>query len=110
MSGAPIVRGPRDLPDLRTWLRDQWMPGKPFYFTASAAVGVIREPDGAQEAGARIAQWCYRSLNRAALWWVGADMVDLIEASAASLPPVTLRDALMPVDCGFVVFDRPLQG
>lgn len=111
MSGAPVVRGPRDLPDLRSWMTDQWRPGEPFAQTAHFAIGALAQ--GAvrpADAGQQIAEWCGRSLAEAQLWWVGAEMVDLIEASAGTLPHVALQDDHCPVRSALVVFERPLQG
>ena len=47
-------------------------------------------------------------LERARLWWVGADAVDLIESAAPTMPPATLTQEFAPDPEGFVWFQRPI--
>ena len=111
----PTVAGPRDLPALRDWLAREWAPGASFAASAWTQLGVDpREPDPTRRdllAGGEVAaRWNRSGLARAALWWVSADMVDLVEASSAELPPIDLTRGMVPTETAFVVFARPLQG
>lgn len=49
-------------------------------------------------------------LSQSALWWVGSDMCDLLEASAPTMPAQPLMPDDPPDQRGFVVFERPLVG
>lgn len=58
-----------------------------------------------------LAGWQRHALGESTLWWVTADMVDLIEASSEDLPAVAYDDALLPSESPHLaVFERPLQG
>jgi hypothetical protein len=107
---APSVEYPRDLPDLRLWLMDQWRPGGPLDRTATW-VNALQERMGAQQQGvsAMSADFDHRALKRAALWWVTEDMVDLVIHAAPDLN-VTLDLDFIPDPHGFVYFAKPLVG
>lgn len=110
MTAPPIIRGPRDLPGLRDWLAKMWSPGEPFDVTAAMRVQLMDSEGQRAAAGDSTSQWNHQAMRDATLWWVDANMVDLIEQSSTSLPPVTLQDELVPHDEAFVVFERPLVG
>lgn len=83
----PTVEGPRDLPDLRSWLLDHWRPG-----TLIADVF----PD---------AYWVRNTLQQAALWWVESETCQVLGESAPTIPADTvLSPADMPTPVGFAVF------
>lgn len=54
--------------------------------------------------------WEYATLRDAELWFVGADMCDLLAGAATDLPATELRPSLVPAEAGFVVFERALEG
>lgn len=106
---APVVRTPRDVADLRVWLRDQWAPGG-IFARAAAAQMVARSPVGNPNPDAW-SRWERTTLERATLWWVGDDMVDLLLASARSIPDdVHITDIPTPAHSGLVVFAKPWSG
>lgn len=101
------VNSPRDLPDFRLWLIDQWrMDG---LFDQMAQVQPVEmilgepiftlDPEPQREL-----------LPQADLWWVTEDMTSLIQHSAATLPETTLTEDLIPAYSGLVVFARSLMG
>jgi hypothetical protein len=91
------VNGPRDLPDFRMWLLDQW-----------------REPNGAFlpfESISGIESPVIRhELSDAALWWVEAPMCELVVKASRSMPETTLNSSLLIDNCGLAVFAQPLVG
>lgn len=107
---APRVNAPRDVAYLREWMIRQWQPDAPFAQTAAYGIGLLAKGRSADSAADQISEWNRSCLRNADLWWVNADMVDLIEASAADLPDVELRPELLAAEEAFVVFERPLQG
>lgn len=116
---APVVHGPGQLPDLRLWLADQWAPGRTFYKSAApyhagrAAVvaNVTLGRADVDRSAVLYAQHERALLQRASLWWVGDEMVDLLLASAAGVPDdVHVRDLPpMPAE-GLVVLAKPWLG
>lgn len=104
---APPVTGPRDVPELRNWLIRQWQPGRPF---SMMPYNERADPHRDDRASSQIPMWCWTALPRADLWWVSADMVDLVETSSTDLPSVELTRGLVPSPTVFAVFERPLQG
>lgn len=103
---APTVHGPRDLPDLRAYLVDRWRPGGPY---ARVAVSLLSKYDALR--APNYARWEHDTLQSAKLWWVGADMVDLLMAAAAGIPDdVTVADLMLPSPAGMVVFEKGLLG
>jgi hypothetical protein len=105
------VTGPRDLPDFRLWLLDQWRPGALFWLQATVTRSTTTDENGdvfnIVNTDPNTEQY---ALPKAALWWVADDMVDLIAHAAATLPETTLTDDLIPDDYGLVVFAHPLVG
>ena len=98
------ISSPRDLPDLRLWLIDQWRPGGMFDEMAQAnkrvtPAGVKMVPDVERH-----------NLPKAALWWATEDMSSLVDHAAKTLPPTTLTAELMPARHGLVAFARDLAG
>ena len=121
--GAPPVVGPKDLPALRLWLREQWEPGRPFANATEkmtvdpsratlvdAAAEAIQEM-GAKYVGRKTSEWERTTLRHASLWWVAEPMCALLEAAARTVPD-DLRVADVPLldGAGLVVFARPLTG
>jgi hypothetical protein len=59
----------------------------------------------------KVIHWNYIGLQTAELWWVEANMVDLLETASADIPEVDLHAELMPTQKPtLVVFERPVQG
>lgn len=111
--GAPIVRGPRDVPELREWLHDQWRPGRPY---AVAAAGMLAERsigNGVHRPRSAEAyrSWEERAIASASLWWIGEEMVDLLLAVAPTLPDeLVWADLDPPAPSGLVVLAKPWLG
>jgi hypothetical protein len=109
------VNGPRDLPDFRLHLIDQWKPDgvyslaefvlRDLYADYSGVRDGTNLPPGTVEGHVQ-----RRVLPKAALWWVEPEMCDLIAHAAPSLPGTTLTDDLLPDDDGLVRFATPLVG
>jgi hypothetical protein len=105
------LNGPRDLPEFRAWLLNQWRPGQlfdeldrsqhRFGLTAKVAGRQIAHISGDAER---------HLLPRAALWWVAEDMARLIDHAYYTLPETTLTEDLIPDDHGLVVFATPITG
>lgn len=92
---------PADVPDVRAGLLDLWRPGGTFarmagYFQDVGATGPL--------------QWERATLEDAALWYVGADMCELLVGAAPGLPAVHLTPELAPDLCGLVVYEHALLG
>lgn len=102
------VRSPRDVPALRDLLVDCWLPNGVF-----AATSVIM-PSATltQHEGAKPEfMWHLDNLPPAALYWVSADMCDLLAAAEHTVPDTTvLERELVPQRSGLVVFEKPLGG
>lgn len=106
---APDVRTPRDVPALRIWLRDEWKPGAAYDRVAAGTI-VSRSPNPNANPG-DVSRWERETLERATLWWVGEDMVDLLLASARAVPDdVRVADVPEPAPSGLVVFAKPWWG
>lgn len=72
------MHGPAEMPDLRLWLAEQWLPGKPFHYAAApyhasrahrallAAGRTATRPDQVEG----YANHERTVLNHATLWWV----------------------------------------
>ncbi len=117
MSGsAPPVAGPRDLPELRLWLHEEWKPGRAYAMTAAALLGVdpSYRPGGGpvtRQQADNYADWERRSLHASTLWWVSEEMVDVLNAAAESIPAdATPGDLPTLSPSGLVVFAKPLEG
>jgi hypothetical protein len=105
------VRGPRQLPDFRIWLMDQWRIGAHFdeLATMQATLGAMWEQDGEVVFNTNpVVQ--REALPKAELWWVNEDMTALVDHSAKTLPETTLTADLLPADFGLVFFATPLEG
>jgi len=100
------VAGPKDVPTLRARLLAGWQPGAPYHLTAVNAL--MRTPDGRTTPYSPA--FDSTALARASLWWVTAEMTELVERAALSLPPTTLTDELVAEPWGLVAFERPLVG
>ncbi len=106
---------PTDLPDLRLWLHEQWKPGREYYEIAKDPrvkfhIGDIRFR-GDREVAKNFGDWERSQLEQASLWWVSAEMVDLLLASTASVPDGTyVSDLNRPMHTGLVVFEKPWLG
>ncbi len=56
-------------------------------------------------------EWEFKQLEQATLWWVSAEMVDLLTAAIPSVPDdVLTSDLVMPEHTGLVVFEKPWMG
>lgn len=113
MITAPHVTRPRDLPDWRLWLVEQWRPGHPFAQAyEDGHVNLVEELVGSRRSiGAQMARWEHRAAERSSLWWVNDDMTDLVDAAAPSVPDsyvLNMEDA--PDMAGAVVFEHTIHG
>lgn len=102
------VSGPRDLPELRAWLVQQWQPGGSFATVAETMRG--RMPLVNEHYSWLEPNFDGRELPEASLYWVSAELSQLIDHAARSLPPTTLTPELLPTPKGFVAFASPLEG
>lgn len=113
---APGPESPRNLPDFRLWLRDRWKGEFASVEMQAELSGRKRGslPDGfAQrlENAAYSARSTLLLLERATLWWVSADMVDLMLSAVSGVPDdVRLDELPLPADEGIVVFEKPWLG
>lgn len=108
-AAAPYCRTPQEMPDLRVWLRDRWAPGEAFNTTAAVSL-TVRSPSERPDP-ASWSRWEHNSLNQSSLWWVSADMVDLLLATAAGVPDDVTDTDLQHLDhSGLIVFERPWWG
>ena len=116
---APTVRGPREIPDLRLWLADEWAPGRVFRraqaVRAAEVEAAVFPPDMDRSDWERktesASDWERRTLLEAELWWVAPSMVELTKLAAESIPAdVTAADLPIPAESGFVVFGSPIVG
>jgi hypothetical protein len=101
------AKAPRDLPDLRLWLMDQWRPGAMFSRMAELQrVQVLGgEPVVNMQANTQ-----RDALPKAELWWVTEDMTRLVDHSSKTLPETTLTKDLLPAYWGLVAYALPLVG
>lgn len=114
-TGAPDVRGPRDVAALRVYLLSEWLPGGVF----AESMRVMRAERGhdfntmpVRDVEVRpVDEWEQRTLTNASLWWVSPEMCDLVLAAEKTLPDDTrLEPELMPSESGLVVFAKPMFG
>jgi hypothetical protein len=108
---APPVVDARGVPDLRLWLMDQWRQGRTLHRYAAKALDhqsqLFRRPANP----VRFAEEEVHDLQAATLWWVGAEMVELLMAAAAGIPDEVVQyDLPVPSRSGLVVFERPWFG
>jgi hypothetical protein len=104
---APPVRGPWDLPELRNHLVDLWRG------PAGRGIERVMNARSIYNGGrpTTYGQFEVSCLQGATLWWVSAEMVDVLTAAAPSMPDdVTWNDLPKPSPWGLVVFEKPLQG
>ena len=106
MPVAPIVRGPRDVPDLREWMLVEWSPPNAFSKAAERMVLGRASRDDAMTA----IVWNLQQLALSELWYVDEQMTQLVQDSSVELPPVILREELIPASPALVVFEKPLVG
>jgi hypothetical protein len=96
MSTAPEIRTPRDLVDLRTWLHDQWVPGHTFDRKAAPLLAGRTTWDARPNKAEQYSYWERVTLKQSTLWWVAEEMVDLLIATAKSVPDDVRFDDLTP--------------
>lgn len=108
--GAIEVSKPSDVPRLRTYLLDMWYPDSVFEKLENTSV---ERSDVATTIGPRRPAWQAESgiLKQATLWWVGAEMVDLLQATIPTVPP-DIRTSELPIPSahGLIVFEKPWFG
>lgn len=103
---VPKLATPRDMPEFRLWLNKEWQTGGNF---AQSVTHVYPNLD--QLESAQYAEWEQLATQDATLWWVGSEMVDLIEASSSSIPNDLIAAELPAVSvAGIVYFERPFVG
>lgn len=102
---APEVRFPKDVAPLRTWLLEQWRPDKTYAQAMQLAYGQ-RDPDSRPYYASEI-----EALRGATLWWVSADMVDLLLATAVSVPDdMMYSDLAVPSNSGLIILEKTWIG
>jgi hypothetical protein len=110
MNDRPIcpVQSARDVPALRDTLLDGWQPGGIYDTAARIAPGTtLMELGGARPEH----EFHLQALNRAALYWVSAEMCEVLAHAERTVPDDTiLEHELVPHHHGLVVFERPLYG
>ena len=106
---APTTANPHDVPEVRTHLLEQWMPGRPFN---ALAVALEHDPKLPQHHDpGNYAMFERKALSNAQLWWVAEDMVGLTMAAMSRIPDeVKVTDLTLPANTGFAVFQSPWLG
>jgi hypothetical protein len=120
MDGGPSVpeyrsRGlpvrPSELPELRHHLLGLWAP-----------TGLLARSERQRAPGAsftlqhgwdpeKAISWERTQLERASLWWVSAEMVDVLLAAAAGVPGDVTPEEIEPIaQTGFIVLEKPWIG
>lgn len=106
---TPIGFGPRGCPDARLWMHSNWR------------VGAVLQRcwQLGNESGLNV-EWTkpelkqivtQDNLKRADLYWVGADMCDLVAEAMPTVPmDVSLTRELVPVPFGLAFFESTLKG
>src|SRR5690349_22251623 len=98
---VPPLR-PFDVPDLRCGLLEKIRNGNPRRLWFQVALDATDDEMEAEE----------ENLRASSLFWVSAEMQDIVEAAATSIPDeVTLSETKPPCgeSFGFVVFERPIS-
>jgi hypothetical protein len=98
------VPRPVDIPHWRNELIDAWAPGGGVL--SSLSLKVFDESGGFH---VFVPWWEYEQFTKASLWFVGAEMCDLLDRVAPSLPDTILAADVIPDRSGFVVFEKPLK-
>jgi hypothetical protein len=116
---------PRQLPELRAALIDFAQPGRMWETSevqrcilalSSATKGYGQKElqevvEAAIQAGQNQVYWYRRLLPDTQLVHVSAEMVEVVESAAISVPEdYVLKQSDMPTPCGFVVFATPMWG
>lgn len=104
----PATR-PRDLPGLRLELLKLWALDGIF---TEFAVTSFTDPRFTDDPtyGHLEAHFDKEVLRQGVLWWVDADMCDLVAHAAPSLPPTTLTEDLVPRHPVVAYFEKPMAG
>lgn len=110
---APLVTSPTALPSLRLWLLDQWREGRPYGVAAALhhteRARLHNVPSALLTKDYSV--WERRALEQATLWWVSADMVDVLTAAYPTMPDdVKVTDLPRPSTSGLVVLEKPWFG
>lgn len=92
----------RDTATFRRALVPMWLPGAAF-----SQISKIVASYGKHNF---VPEWERLNLLDAELWFVGAEMCDLLMAAAPSMPATELHPHDVPDRSGLVVFARPLMG
>lgn len=101
------ITSPRDVPDFRLWMIDQWSPGGMFDLMDQVQPVEVIQGERVLNIDANMQR---RLLPEADLWWVTEDMTRLVDHSSKTLPETTLTEDLIPADYGLIVFAQPLMG
>lgn len=103
----PTPRRAGELPEFRSWLRQQWSPaGLYWQLTQRMALTHPAPP------GWATLTWTFddKALVDCPLYWVSPEMCELIDMASRTLPPTTLTHELAPSPTGLVWFEQPLVG
>lgn len=105
------VLGPHDLPKLRMYLLELWGDNRQFQLAASVQAAMSPDIRSAKNVQQSLSLTERTMLKEATLWWVSAEMVDLLVNAAESLPSdVKVNELPIPAHTGLVVFEKPIIG
>ena len=102
---------PQDLPETRSEVVAYHLTKGPALFDACIRAGVmpIRPPGDIHTSAQELARLEAERVRNGELFWVSADMTELIAAASKTMPSFTLAPADMPSPWGFMAFDKPIH-
>lgn len=106
-----MISRPVQLPEVRTeQVEWQFRQGTDFFeMCIKAGVMPVRPELPDRQAAAHLARAEAQRLHKADLYWVSADMADLVRHAAASMPEFTLMPEDLPSPYGLIIFEQPLK-
>jgi hypothetical protein len=109
-----LTRHARQLPEVRSRLLAFYDRHAPTLWAGlrldTPASPVPPALSGTDPAGlpARVAAWEAAAIRAAELFWVAADMTEMIQHAAASMPRFPLRPEILPAPQGLLVWQAPI--
>jgi hypothetical protein len=102
---------PQDLPEARSEVVAYHLTKGPALFDACIRAGAmpVRPPGDVHAAAQELARLEAERVRNGELFWVNADMTELITAASKTMPSFTLSPADMPSPWGFLVFEKPIR-
>lgn len=106
-----MISRPVQLPEVRAEQIEWLFRRGTDFFEACIKAGILPvRPDlPDRQAAEHVARAEAHRLHRADLYWVSADMTDLVAHAAASMPRFTLMPEDLPSPYGLIVFEQPLK-